>query len=420
MRFHSRIKQAESMFFKLTFWFDSVIFGLSVQQAIYGNSPQCRPEKSIERRGGGCHIADGFPAIAGRSIINSFLGEEMKKLITVLVLSLLLSLPAWAQIRVGVVFDAGGKNDRSFNQSAWEGAVKARNELGIHLKDVEPGDSSAVEEAMRAFAAEGYDLIFGIGFANATAIENVAKQYPAIQFAIVDAVVDRPNVASLLFREHEGSYLVGMIAGMRSRVVDGKRVVGFIGGMDIPLIHKFEVGYREGARLIYPAIDVVVNYVGNTPTAWNDPAKAKEIAKAQIGKGASVIYAAAGASGNGLFDALKETNGRGPCLPRIKNNDRIDSCVYGIGVDSNQNYIVPGQIVTSMLKRVDVSVFDAIQKVKAGELKGGIYVYGLENNGVGYALDEHNRALMTRKMEQVVNQFRQKIIAGEIKVPETR
>lgn len=344
----------------------------------------------------------------------------MKKFLAIAAMSLLISVQAWAQIRVGVVFDAGGKNDRSFNQSAWEGAVKAREELGIQLKDVEPGDTSAVEEAMRAFASEGYNVIFGIGFANATAIENVAKQYPNIQFAIVDAVVDLPNVSSLLFREHEGSYLVGMIAAMRSREVKGKRMIGFIGGMDIPLIHKFEVGYREGARQIYPNMEVVVNYVGNTPTAWNDPAKAKEIAKAQIGKGASVIYAAAGASGNGLFDALKEQNGKGPCLPKTKKGDRVDKCVYGIGVDSNQNYIVPGQIVTSMLKRVDVSVYDAIAKAKNGELKGGIHIYGLANNGVGYALDEHNRALISQKMESVVNAFRKKIIDGSIKVPETR
>jgi basic membrane protein A len=285
---------------------------------------------------------------------------------------------------------------------------------------VEPGDSSAVEEAMRAFASEGYDLIFGIGFANATAVKNVATEYPKVKFAIVDAVVDLPNASSLLFKEHEASYLVGMIAGMRSRVVNGKRVVGFIGGMEIPLIHKFEVGYREGAKRIYPAIEVVVNYVGNTPTAWNDPAKAKEIAKAQIGKGSSVIYAAAGGSGNGLFDALKEQNGRGPCFPKTKNRQRIDKCVYGIGVDSNQNYIVPGQIVTSMLKRVDVAVFDAIKKVKSGDLSGGIHVYGLENNGVGYSIDKYNRKLVTPKMEKVVNLFRKKIIAGEIKVPDKR
>ncbi|MFH2129022.1 MAG: BMP family ABC transporter substrate-binding protein [bacterium] len=344
----------------------------------------------------------------------------MKKLVAVLLLSLVMTVQAWAEIRVGMVFDAGGKNDRSFNQSAWEGAAKAKKELGIYLKDVEPGDSSAVEEAMRAFASEGYDLIFGIGFANATAVKNVATEFPKIKFAIVDAVVDLPNVSSLLFKENEASYLVGMIAAMRSREVNNKRVVGFIGGMEIPLIHKFEVGYREGARRIYPNIEVVVNYVGNTPTAWNDPAKAKEIAKAQIGKGASVIYAAAGGSGNGLFDALKEENGRGPCFPKVSKGERVDKCVYGIGVDSNQNYIVPGQIITSMLKRVDVSVYDAIKKVQSGDLSGGIHVYGLNNNGVGYALDKYNRKLITGKMEKVVNLFRKKIIDGEIIVPDKR
>jgi len=344
----------------------------------------------------------------------------MKKILVVLILSLVISIPAWAEVRVGMVFDAGGKNDRSFNQSAYEGALKARDELGIYLKDVEPGDSSAVEEAMRAFASEGYDLIFGIGFANATAVKNVATEYPNVKFAIVDAVVDLPNVSSLVFKEHEGSYLVGMIAGMRSRVIDGKRVVGFIGGMEIPLIHKFEVGYREGAKKIYPNIEVVVNYVGNTPTAWNDPAKAKEIAKAQMGKGSSVIYAAAGGSGNGLFDALKEENGRGPCFPKTKNRKRVDNCVYGIGVDSNQNYIVPGQIVTSMLKRVDIAVFSTIKRIQSGDLSGGFHVFGLENNGVGYSIDKYNRKLVTRKMEKVVNLFRKKIINGDIIVPDKR
>ena len=344
----------------------------------------------------------------------------MKKLIALFIVSLFITATALAQMKVGVVFDAGGKFDRSFNQSAWEGASKARDELGIMLKDVEPGDSSAVEEAMRAFAAEGYDLIFGIGFANATAIENVAKEYPKVNFAIVDSEVKLPNVSSLVFKEQEGSYLVGMIAAMRSRTVNGDRKVGFIGGMDIPLIHKFEAGYTAGAKLIYPNIEVIVNYVGNTPTAWNDPAKAKEIAKSQVGKGASVIYSAAGASGNGLFDALKEINGRGPCYPKIKNRKRVDSCIYGVGVDSNQNYIIPGQIVTSMLKRVDVSVFSTIKRLQGGDTSGGVFVYGLENNGVGYAVDKFNRRLVTNKMQKVVDMFRQKIITGEIAVPDKR
>lgn len=344
----------------------------------------------------------------------------MKKLAVLFSIFMLIAVSAYAEIKVGLVFDAGGKFDRSFNQSAWEGAVRARDELKISLKDVEPGDSSAVEEAMRAFANQKYDLIFGIGFANATAIKNVATEFPNIKFAIVDSVVELPNVSSLVFKEHEGSYLVGMIAAMRSREVSGKRVVGFIGGMDIPLIHKFEVGFASGAKLIYPGIDVVVNYVGNTPTAWNDPAKAKEIAKAQMGKGASVIYSAAGASGNGLFDALKEVNGKGPCNPKIENKLRVDECVYGVGVDSNQNYIIPGQIVTSMLKRVDVAVFDTIKKAKAGNLTGGISVFGLNNNGVGFAMDKYNKRLVTKKMRKVVNQFKQKIINGEIVVPEAR
>ncbi len=344
----------------------------------------------------------------------------MKRVIVLIAALMMVSAYAMAEIKVGIVFDAGGKNDRSFNQSAWEGAVKARDELGITLKDVEPGDSSAVEEAMRAFAAEGYDIIFGIGFANATAIKNVATEYPDIKFAIVDSFVDLPNVASLQFKEHEGSYLVGMIAAMRARAVDGKRTVGFIGGMEIPLIHKFEVGYREGARRIYPDIEVIVNYVGNTPTAWNDPAKAKEIANAQMGKGASVIYAAAGGSGNGLFDALKEVNGRGPCMPQFKNKQRTDSCVYGIGVDSNQNYIVPGQIVTSMLKRVDVSVYETIKRVKDGTFSGGELIFGLNNDGVGYAMDEYNKPLVSRNMLKFVEMFKKDIINGKIKVPSTR
>lgn len=345
----------------------------------------------------------------------------MKRILVALSLLLMFSVPALANVRVGVVFDAGGKNDRSFNQSAWEGAQRAQKELGITLKDAEPGDSSAVEEAMRAMASEGFDLIFGIGFANATAVENVAKEFPKINFALVDAVVNLPNVSNLVFKEHEGSYLVGMLAAMRSRVVNGKRTIGFIGGMEIPLIHKFEQGYCQGAKLIYPDINIIVNYVGNTPTAWNDPTKAKEIANAQFGKGASVIYAAAGGSGNGLFDGIQEKNGKGiPCLPKFKNKKRIDKCVYAIGVDSNQNYIVPGQILTSMLKRVDVAVFDAIKRVKEGSLTGGVLVYGLDNNGVGYALDEFNKGLVNKKMRKVIATFRQKIINGQIKVSDNR
>jgi basic membrane protein A len=340
----------------------------------------------------------------------------MKKTWILISLLLFFSAQIWAETKVALIFDAGGKFDKSFNQSAWEGAVKARDELGITLKDVEPGDTSAIEEAFRAFAGQGYDILFGIGFANAPSVEKVALEFPNVNFAIVDSVVDLPNVASLVFKEHEGSFLVGMIAAMRSREIDGQRKVGFIGGMDIPLIHKFEDGYRQGAQLVQPGIEVIANYVGNTPTAWNDPAKAKEIATSQISKGASVIYSAAGASGNGLFDAIKETNPKGPCLPKTENMNRMDSCVYAIGVDANQNYIIPGQVLTSMLKRVDVAVFETIRRVDDGSFQGGINVFDLTNNGVGYALDEHNRPLVSKKMQEVVDQYRMKIINGEIMV----
>jgi basic membrane protein A and related proteins len=338
----------------------------------------------------------------------------MKRFLAILSLLILVSVPALAQKKVGIVFDAGGKNDRSFNQSAWEGALRAQKELGILLKDAEPGDTSGVEEAMRAFASEGYDLVFGIGFANAPYIEKVAKEFPNLNFAIVDMVVDLPNVSSLVFNEHEGSFLVGMIAAMRSRKVNGKRTIGFIGGMEIDLIKKFEQGYVQGAQTVYPGIEVIINYVGNTPTAWNDPTKAKEIANAQMGKGAKVIYAAAGGSGNGLFDAIKEKNGKGNCYRRIK------KCVYAIGVDSNQNYIVPGQILTSMLKRVDVSVFSTIKALTEGNLKGGFRVFGLENDGVGYALDKYNGKLINKTMKKVVEQYKAKIINGEIVVRDKR
>ena len=339
----------------------------------------------------------------------------MKKILILLSLIAFASTSVWAT-KVALVFDAGGKFDKSFNQSAWEGAVRARDTLGIELKDVEPGDTSAIEEAFRAFAGQGYDLLIGIGFANAPSVEKVAKEFPNTNFAIVDSVVDLPNVASLVFKEHEGSFLVGMIAAMRSREINGQRMIGFIGGMDIPLIHKFEEGYRQGAQLVWPNIEVIANYVGNTPAAWNDPAKGKEIANSQISKGASVIYAAAGASGNGLFDAIKTTNPKGPCMPQTANKKRTDSCVYAIGVDANQNYIVPGQVLTSMLKRVDVAVFDTIKAVKDGNFQGGIRVFDLKNNGVGYALDEYNEALVTKRIQQVVNQYRQKIIDGELEV----
>src|SRR6186997_1977240 len=228
--------------------------------------------------------------------------------------------PGNGRLRVGIVFDSGGKNDRSFNAAAFRGVTRAAKDFPIVLRDAEPGDPASLEPAMRAFAEVHYDLVIGIGFAQTPIVEAVAKDYPDVRFAIVDGVSQLPNVASLIFKEHEGSYLVGMIAARKSKT----GVIGFVGGMDIPLIHKFETGYEEGARAVNPRIRVIQNYVGVTDAAWNNPGKGKELSIAQIGKGADVIFAAAGNSGLGAFDAAEQ---RGKLV---------------IGVDSNQNWVKPG------------------------------------------------------------------------------
>ena len=300
-----------------------------------------------------------------------------------------------SRIRVGIVFDIGGKDDRSFNAAAWEGARRASNELPIVLRDVEPGEPNSIEPAMRAFAERGYNLVVGIGFAQAPIMERVARDYPNVNFAIVDGVSELPNVASLVFREHQGSYLVGMIAARRSQ----SGTIGFIGGMDIPLIHRFATGYEEGARSINPNIRVLTNYVGITDSAWNNPGKGKELALAQIGRGADVIFTAAGNSGLGAFDAVEPYPDR-----------------FVIGVDSNQNWVKPGHVLTSMVKRVDNAVFQIIQELVNGRFQGGIHVYGLENDGVGYAMDQFNQSLIPASVIQEVEAARQRIISGQIQV----
>ena len=245
--------------------------------------------------------------------------------------------------------------------------------LPIVLRDVEPGNPTSIEPAMRAFAERGYDLIIGIGFAQAPIMENVAKDYPNINFAIVDGVSTLPNVASLVFKEHEGSYLVGLIAARESRT----GVIGFIGGMDIPLIHRFEKGYEEGALSVNPNVRVIQNYVGINDSAWNNPGKGKELALAQIDKGADVIFTAAGNSGLGAFDAVEQAG---------MTNSRANRFV--IGVDSNQNGVKKGFVLTSMVKRVDNAVYDIVKAVVDGTFKPGFHVYGLDKDGIGYSLDK--------------------------------
>ncbi len=298
------------------------------------------------------------------------------------------------QKHVGIVFDSGGKDDRSFNAAAYRGVTRAAKDFPIVLRDAEPGDPASLEPGMRAFAEVGYDLVIGIGFAQTPIVESVAKDYPKINFAIVDGVSSLPNVASLIFKEHEGSYLVGMIAARKSKT----GVLGFVGGMDVPLIHKFATGYEEGARAVDPDVKVIQNYVGVTESAWNNPGKGKELALAQYGKGADVIFAAAGNSGLGVFDAAEQSG------------------KFIIGVDSNQNWVKPGFVLTSMVKRVDNAVYQIIGDLVGGKFKGGIHVYGLEDGGIGYAMDQYNEKLVPKDVIAEVEAAKQRIIRGEIKV----
>jgi len=296
--------------------------------------------------------------------------------------------------KVGIVFDIGGKDDRSFNAAANQGVLRAKKELPILLRDVEPGDPTSIEPAQRAFAQYGFNLTIGVGFAQGPIIKDVAADYPQLHFAIIDAVSDLPNVASLLFKEHEGSFLCGMIAAYTTKT----GVLGFVGGMDIPLIHKFETGYEEGARYVNPKIKILQNYVGITDTAWNNPSKGRELANAQYEQGADIIFQAAGNSGLGVFDAAEGYR------------------KFAIGVDANQNWIKPGFILTSMIKRIDNAVFSLVKDEVEDKFKGGIHVYGLDNDGIGYALDEYNKNLIPPSVIEKVEQAKRDIIAGKIKV----
>lgn len=304
---------------------------------------------------------------------------------------------AVAEVRVGLVFDRGGRDDKSFNSSAYQGAMDAEKKIaGVSVKYVEAPDDNAFESLLRSFARKNFDLIIGIGFAQAEAVGKIAKQFPEKKFAIVDAEVKQPNVRSLLFEEHEGSYLVGAIA---ASVAKGN-TIGFVGGMDIPLIRRFEKGYIAGAKAVKPGAKVISNFVGVTGEAWNNPPKAKELAVSQYNAGAEVVFSAAGASGMGIFDAAEEKK------------------KFAIGVDSNQNWVKPGLILTSMLKRVDSAVYDTIEETSKGKFSGGVKRFGLANSGIDYSIDEHNKKLIPSAVIQKINAMKKDIIAGKIQVPD--
>jgi basic membrane protein A and related proteins len=301
-----------------------------------------------------------------------------------------------ADFKVGLVLDRGGKDDKSFNTSAYEGATEAKKKLGIFLKYVEAADDNAYEPLLRAFAQRDFDLIIGIGFAQKEAIKKVATQFPQKHFAIIDAEVDAPNVRSLMFEEHEGAYIIGAIAAMTSK--SGK--IGFVGGMDIPLIRRFSTAYEAGAKMQNPQVTVVANYVGVTSEAWNNPPKGKELAVSQYDSGIDIIFAAAGASGLGVFDAAEEKK------------------KFAIGVDANQNWMKPGLILTSMLKRVDEAIYSTIEDSKSGKFSGGIKKFGLANNGIGYAVDKYNEKILPDSVRKRADEIKADIIAGKIVVPD--
>lgn len=293
-----------------------------------------------------------------------------------------------------IIYDLGGKFDKSFNESAFNGATGWAVETGMSFNDIELQADAQREQALRQFARRGSNPIVVAGFSWAAALEKVAAEFPDTNFAIIDMVVDAPNVRSVVFSQHEGSFLVGALAAMKSETAK----VGFIGGMDIPLIHAFFCGYAQGAKHINSDIEVFENYTGTTPAAWNDPITAGELAKAAFARGADVIFAAAGGSGLGVLQAA------------------ADEGKFSIGVDSNQNYIHPGSVLTSMLKQVDVAVATAFTDGTTGTWTSGFNVMNVENGGVGWALDEHNADLVTDDMKAMMDDLQAKIISGEIVV----
>ena len=288
-----------------------------------------------------------------------------------------------------IIYDTGGKFDKSFNEAAYNGVERWKKETGKNYIDFEPRDDVQIEQAVRRMAERGANPIIGIGFNQAAAIEKAAKEFPKTQFAIIDMVVNLPNVQSVVFKEHEGSFLVGVMAAKASKT--GK--VGFVGGMDIPLIRKFQCGYEQGAKHANAKAEVFGNMTGTTGAAWNDPARGAELAKSQFARGADVIFAAAGGTGRGVYQAAK------------------DAGKLAIGVDSNQNHLQPGTMLTSMLKRVDLAVYDVLKGHKPG-----LSVLGLKEGGVDYAMDQHNAKLVTPEMKAAAEAAKADIIAGKIKV----
>ena len=316
--------------------------------------------------------------------------------------------PVGDAIDVGIVFDMGGRGDKSFNDGAYLGAERAEKELGVRVRFIEPGEGSDREAGLRLLAAEGMDIVMGVGFIFTDDLTQLAREYPTTSFAGVDYSVSTdkdgriiqppPNLAALKFREEQGSFLVGAIAAL----VGKSKKVGFVGGMNFPLIHKFEMGYIAGVMAVCPDCEVISQYAGVTPEAFRNPGKGKELALSQYQQGVNVIFHASGSTGLGVFEAARQTG------------------KIAIGVDADQFNEAPGFVLTSMVKGVDNAVYDAIKRVKERRFTGGIYQYGLAEGGVGYVFDSNNEKLIPPDVRARVEALKRDIIAGRIVVPSTK
>jgi basic membrane protein A and related proteins len=304
--------------------------------------------------------------------------------------------PAAAQnvAKPAIVYSTGGKFDKSFNEGVSAGAQRFNKETGIAIAEFEPSNETQFEQAHRRFAQRGQDPIVAVGFSQAVALEKVAKEFPNVHFTIIDMVVPLPNVQSVTFKEQEGSFLVGVLAALASK--SGK--VGFVGGMDIPLIRRFQCGFEQGIKYANPKAELIANMTGTTPAAWNDPGRGAELAKGQFDRGVDVVYAAAGSTGIGVLQAAKD---RGK---------------LAIGVDSNQNHLHPGTMLTSMIKRVDLAAYNSFKAANDKSWKGGIAALGLKEGGVDWALDKDNEKLVTPEMKGKVDAAKADIISGKITV----
>ncbi len=322
-------------------------------------------------------------------------GGKLSALFSGLAAALLASSAAFAaDVKPAVVYDLGGKFDKSFNEGVYNGALQFKKESGVDFRDLEIQNDAQREQTLRKFATDGFSPIMTVGFAWATALDKVAGEFPGVKFGIIDGVVDKPNVQSILFKEQESSFLVGLLAAKTSKT--GK--VGFVGGMDIPLISKFECGYAQGVKYVNPKDEVFANMTGTTPAAWNDPVKGGELAKSQIDRGADIVYAAAGSTGQGVYKAA------------------VDAGKLAIGVDSNQDYMFPGKMLTSALKHVDVATYKSFMDAKNGTWKAGIQVLGLKEDGVDYSYDEYNKSLIPAETKAAVDAAKADIISGKIQV----